>query len=464
MHWVSALALLQGAFYGRADVAGCGTDMQGLCDGATDELELLQRSTSGREDVLLRQGSGQTQQSLQQQWPWSPTNDCTAVKHALVMEGSGGKGFMPFFSTMSLDKPTSSSRKITTVVIWAQPFSGSAFQQSDTKATLCHVVNEVVRPHDMQDETLVIAPWFAEERVGLKSEQWAKDGPKNLNMLWWESPTTYTSGKDDEAFGISAFAVLDNFVSFLQEDAARAFPNLERISVVGYSGGGKLLTRWSILSDVLVAGAGRAKVTVTAGAANSYLYLDARRPEQACNPMSSKQVAKCDSFEVPKSTHGCSDYDHWPYGLAHVPSTGYSYVHPVTKDANLLKKKLATLPGKSILTLVGSKDFCNCNDADEGFDNDGSCYHPSPFVCSDCYPDTPWGLPVGIVGGSCKKKFAGNNRRQRLTNYMQYLSYYFRHEFGVEYQPTYALFPGAHHREHFWESSEFASMVLGKQS
>jgi len=111
---------------------------------------------------------------------------------------------------------------------------------------------------------------------------------------------------------------------------AGRFPNLERVTVNGFSAGAQLASRWSIFSPYANNDAGlELDLTVRTVVADgsSYVYLDETRPVDYCTTLEDTGTNhSCDSYEIPLSADTCSSYNGWKYGLDFTNLTANVYL------------------------------------------------------------------------------------------------------------------------------------------
>lgn len=371
-------------------------------------------------------------------------------------------GWLPFATSLKIlgASPSSQSMKVRKAVIIVQEYSGSTFPLSGIYVDLCRFMKNVMVPEDAYEETLLLMPWFPEVTTHLDPKDWDGEAGNatGLRTLLWENPGVYARGSDSKE-GVSVYQVIDRFVEILQSDVgATRFPNLDAVTIIGYSGGCKLSTRWATLSDWALDG--RVRVQAAGGGCNSFLFFDAYRPARTCRPKrSTGKHWTCDAFEVPEKE--CDGYDNWEHGIDHV-SQDYSYIRKVIHDRNLREKMIKDFMSKRILFMNGDQDDCNCN-TEEGVNNADHCYHPFKPFCNDVYPDACGIFAVcGTVGGSCTKNVQGWTRLQRFTNYMAYLTDFYKREYGVDFHPKHYLHGGAHHEAGFTGNKHFRSLVYGE--
>ncbi len=183
---------------------------------------------------------------------------------------------------------------------------------------------------------------------------WVCEGPNS-----WRSGGA-AAGRDD----ITSFDLVDEI---LRRIARRdVFPNLKSIVLVGHSAGGQYVTRYAMAGRIHE----KLGVAVTYVVANpsSYTYPDSLRPTASALPANVAAGAPGyapgvplkppDPFVAFADADGCTNYDHWPYGLER--RTGYA----ARVGDDDLKAQLA---GRPVTYLLGELDILPLY----GFD--GSC-------------------------------------------------------------------------------------------
>jgi len=354
--------------------------------------------------------------------------------------------------------------------------------------------------------TLSLTPWFGDEQIRLS--EWGGSGAaKNVSVFW--SSSRWLSGGDNSPSPsrfTTSFDALDDLVACL----AAGFLNLERVTVVGFSAGAQLSSRWAFFSDRVsssgahgggglrgngrgggeddmnarrsvgsggkIASADRAThgrslhVRAVVSDPSSYLYLDGRRPSSACSPPRNTGDAwACSQFATPSAEASCDDtYDDYKYGLAHLEQQT-SNLYLATRyaaNASALEAAVAAFPHRDVRYLLGTQDACNCNA--EAYANDAGCYPDgvaasgcSPNAhgaalhghgCCDTYPDS---TSENALSVTCASNLQGSNRLQRGRNFLSYIN-----ELAPEAAPTVASFVGGHNASAMIFSAELASWAF----
>ncbi|KAL3802511.1 hypothetical protein HJC23_012530 [Cyclotella cryptica] len=135
----------------------------------------------------------------------------------------------------------------------------------------------------LEDEYLVIAPWFLAPQDGepetsssLPFLKWDDDKPISHTFRYGAESTQVGAGGSG-SITISSFAAMDALLETLC--TKRRFPNLERIVIAGHSAGGQFVHRWGLSSNSWCFNEDDSHPSVRLVAANprSYSYLDGRR-------------------------------------------------------------------------------------------------------------------------------------------------------------------------------------------
>jgi hypothetical protein len=404
---------------------------------------------------------------------WKPItridiNGGLPVREGLLLSEGDSPLFVPFVSSQPLVNavPGGRASKVKRAVIMAQPYSGEPMSLSQIYTMFCSFMSQVIYNQGALDGTLFIAILLPEdnyENLTLASGAWDPNTlPEDATMDYWASAGDYTNGADSVRGKFSSFEVFDRLVELVQSRTMDAFPNLDTITLWGYSGGCKFLSRWAFFSETLVQEAGKAKVQVVGGGCNNFMYFDRYRPSAACTPNESiGEHSPCDSFySASKASTDCDKYDHYPYGFGYVPSK-YGYLRRILEQDERLEELKWSFANKSVAFLVGSWDDCNCKAGREGtFTNGPFCYHPQPH-CNDCFPDAPYGVDVEVVGGSCAKELTGRTRLQRLSIWGGYLADFYNRTYGISYKLASAKYVGGHDIQAFYGMPLFIEMTLG---
>ncbi len=241
-----------------------------------------------------------------------------------------GTGKLPYYRSHPLER---SHPAIQNLVLVQHGNSRNAWDYYDTIARLATTAPA---------HTAVLAPHF----------QILGDTPPLGDLYWfnddWKAGLAARNGSTE------SYAALDALLAA----AKSAFPNLKRVTVVGFSAGGQTIQRYA-------AGNGEHDRTPTiatryvVGSPGSYMYLDERRlrPDVACSDAASCAVS-ASSFEVPPYSPGCESddpdtvaggggYDDYKFGL----QNRGGYLARVS-DSTLKAKYVA----RNVVYLLGAGD------------------------------------------------------------------------------------------------------------
>lgn len=253
-----------------------------------------------------------------------PTSDC-------LDRIDLGVGKVPYYRSHGLDGPHPNIRNL---VLVQHGNSRNPWEYYDTIASLAKARDPV--------HTAVIAPHF----------QTSADVPPAGDLYWssddWKSGLTARNG------AVESYAALDA----LLVAAKKAFPQLVRVTVLGFSAGGQTLQRYAAGSVEQDRTPGILTRFVI-GSPGSYLYLDGRRlkADIECSSASSCAVDAA-SFDVPDYAPGCTSsdpgtvpggegYDDYKFGLANRAG----YLSRVS-DADLKVR----LPSRQVVYLLAAGD------------------------------------------------------------------------------------------------------------
>ncbi len=161
------------------------------------------------------------------------------------------------------------------------------------------------------------------------------------NVLSWEVSPFWGSSKailNKNKTRISSFDVLDQMFTYFTDK--QQFPHLKKIILVGHSGGGQMVQRYTLSSHIAwtTESVHHIKVTYLVMNPSSYTYLDENRP-----------INNITQFIKPSGKS--SGYNEYGYGLEKL----YSYQRNTTSPQEMLMlyKK------KHIIYLLGEKDTTN---------------------------------------------------------------------------------------------------------
>jgi len=250
----------------------------------------------------------------------------------------------------------------------------------------------------------------------------------------------WLKGNDAAHHNYSSFAMVDMLVDLLR---GRNFPDLQGITIAGFSAGCQMVSRWAFFSNAADDGQSP-PVTAVVGDCSSYMYLDQFRPSKSCSPRRNTGIHhSCKSFEKPTT---CAAFNNYKYGIdvSYKELRENSYLKRLYLSYSP-KDRLEVFAKKDMRFLLGSEDFCNCRDIDQAnetacFHKDLKCHYTKFPGCCDTFPDSKHSNVVDI---HCAAMLQGSNRLQRGLNYIAYLEdLYASHD--IAYSPKVAFFNGSH--------------------
>jgi hypothetical protein len=433
----------------------------------------------------------------------------------------GGTAFLPLYSSIPLDVVNT---KITKVAMW---FHGALCNADEY---FCEGVISAEAAGAMED-TLVIAPLFFIYKMTGKfwsdalppnavSPCWARQpgGESFTSSLWSvggnSTPIPDASGGE---FTLSSFSLIDKLIeSFTSAGQfGTNFPNIQKVSLMGFSEGASLMNKWSFFSDMPLLK--NPLVSVIYGDATTYMFFDSKRPSLSCRPEENTGTNhKCDNFTIPKpdacliyatnppadteilgwSSTAIKGYNIYEYGLGIWTQditlyTGqeapYGYIGKFLLDDDKVEELLDKYPQKNIKSVQGAKDACNCGSINFKNMQNEWCYPtvnppsipPNPntpfctsnyfggtmdngkYTCCDTWPDSFAGDGGNDqAGGSCREMLGGTNRLQRAMNYKSHLEGFFAAR-GVQYTLPMRFFLGQHNSSAFSLSEAVAEVAYG---
>lgn len=366
-------------------------------------------------------------------WPPSQMQDNTnchnigihglaSFRHGIELfdTSSDPAGFIPYFSSQPLTGDVDTS--ITNAVVWVHGLGGNA------NAFFCDGMGAAVAA-GAGTNTVTITPWFGSEKA--TAAAWfpasSSEMPEEKHSTCWKGSAWLSGGNSYNPHHIpTSFEALDRIVSMARNTAK--FPNLQQVTVAGFSAGCQMTTRWSFFSAVPMSAG--VPVRVIAGDCGTYMYFDETRPHESCSPLTDTgEQHMCFSFEIPNAQkrENCPNFDTYKYGL-NLTSLGgsNSYVQTFADDLGRLQEAIADFPSKDVRLLLGNLDMCQCNV--EGQQNPSECFAsgqsclPSLFPgCCDTYPDSTHNVNSYTCGGL----LGGSNRLQRGLNWVSYLEHFY---------------------------------------
>lgn len=150
--------------------------------------------------------------------------------------------------------------------------------------------------------TMVLVPQFLaaqdadRHRLGPDFARWTLDG-------WKEGGNSRPATLDDQGALASSFQALDALLLFLAD--RQAFPDLKRVSIVGYGQSARFAQLYAATARGLDAPqAAGISVRFVVAAADTFLYFDEERPSRAN-----------DTGFAPFDRAQCNGFNYWPYGF-----------------------------------------------------------------------------------------------------------------------------------------------------
>jgi pimeloyl-ACP methyl ester carboxylesterase len=356
--------------------------------------------------------------------------------------------FAPLYSTLPLDAAAASYGNISTAVIYVHGLSGNAnsYFCSGAVASAEHA------------GVLTLAPWFGSTQV--TGAGWGGASDDDSVSAFWTTSRWLSGGNNSPkpAQFTTAFDVLDALIANLS--ASAAFPNLRLITLVGFSAGSQLASRYAFASAVAAPG-GSPHVRVIVSNPSSFLYIDKTRPAPSCRPLRDTGGSwACADFETPPEAAACDTYDDYKYGTR---TMGYLnlYLAPFDGDPALLATAVTRFAGKDVVYIMGTGDVCNCNA--DGFANTlgEACFPENGELsctpdasggagCCDTYPDAQ----SNALDTGCEAMVQGSNRLQRGLLYFEYLTQVYADK-KVELVQQLFTGPFAHNNSGLYASEPF---------
>eukprot|EP00930_Biecheleria_cincta_P046209 TRINITY_DN31877_c0_g1_i1.p1 TRINITY_DN31877_c0_g1~~TRINITY_DN31877_c0_g1_i1.p1 ORF type:complete len:264 (-),score=42.40 TRINITY_DN31877_c0_g1_i1:1301-2092(-) len=96
----------------------------------------------------------------------------------------------------------------------------------------------------LTDSTLVIGTYYPEEELIGTNNSWSSQLGSTSTSLYW-STGSWVSGALDDADIMSSYAVHDTLLAKVESMRDKELPNLEATSLLGFSGGCQLMSRWA---------------------------------------------------------------------------------------------------------------------------------------------------------------------------------------------------------------------------
>lgn len=355
--------------------------------------------------------------------------------------------FLPLYASQPLT--ASPSANATTALIFLHGLSG------DANSYWCLGVAAAASAGHAGD-ALAFAPWFGNEQV--TAAEWGSGGAVDSRSVFWNSSRWNEGGDVSPGEGPARWTTSFDVLDALLRNVTASFPSLQLVTMVGFSAGAQLASRYAWASPLGVSASDGLGVRVrfVVSDPGTFLYLDAQRPAASCRPLEDdgESAAGCTSFQAPTAAEDCdSDYDQYKYGLQN-GSLAYqnAYLAPLDGDAAAIAAASQRFAAKDVVYIFGGGDVCNCGSA--GYANPPACY-PAGVSCSasgccDTYPDGT----NNALSTTCAADVQGSNRLQRGLLYLQHL----KHHFGADSPAASNAYvvPGmAHDNAALYASSDF---------
>lgn len=182
--------------------------------------------------------------------------------------------------------------------------------------------------------TMVLVPQFLaaqdadRHRLGPDFARWTLDG-------WKEGGNSRPATLADDGALASSFQAIDALLLFVAD--RQSFPDLKRVSIVGYGQSARFVQLYAATARGLEApqGAGIA-VRFVVAAADSFLYFDEERPSRSND---------AGFAEFPRAQ--CNGFNYWPYG----------FVLPAPYASGTLARDFArAYADREVVYLIGDRD------------------------------------------------------------------------------------------------------------
>lgn len=268
---------------------------------------------------------------------------------AIPLEG-GQTLLMPVFSDKKLVDPHPGIEHVTIGIQDPARNAGLEFDR------LLRVVGE-------GPSTMVLVPQFLaaqdadRHRLGPDFARWTLDG-------WKEGGNSRPASISDQGALASSFQALDALLLFLAD--RQGFPDLKRVSIVGYGQSARFVQLYAATVRGLDAPqASGVAVRFVVAAADTFLYFDEERPSRAD-----------ESGFAQFGREACNGFNYWPYG----------FVLPAPYASGERPRDLArAYAGREVVYLIGERDS-----------------------------------EIGDRG--CEARAQGRDRNERLTHYMRHVA------------------------------------------
>ncbi len=370
--------------------------------------------------------------------------------------------FLPVFASHNFSSVAVADARVTRAVVFLHGVDGEA------NAAYCKAL-AAASEHGGAERTLIVAPWFGDEQVSLSA--WSSSSSGGGLSAYWQN-FSWIEGADAASPPLrytTAFDALDSLIVALNRTAGGAFPNLERVVVVGFSAGAQLGVRHAFFS-------GRPALTAryVLSDASDWLYFSSDRPAAACRALRDTGAEHTCARFTPPPTGSCESFDDYKYGIDALSKSKSRSMYLASFDDSLVFDAVDRWfsGALDIRYLFGTADVCDCSAA--GYENAAMCY-PTPSAATSCAPDSEGGADAqtGVaccdtypdsttrnwLDTDCAAMLQGSNRLQRGLNYVGYLGALARNRTSA-WRPKYGLFDGAHDAAAFYAAPLFADWVF----
>jgi len=386
---------------------------------------------------------------------------CEADPSIVIQKGgfsvniAGDKKQMPYFYDSSDGGLDTVGYNVTSFVIVQH---GWGYNGHDYACHMAKAIKNAFPDAADRQRIRMIAPQFYWLRTLFFDVTDAPGFNPNRDIYWENKNYQFGAESSSDAHfkqSISSFAVYDVLLASLCQNYN--FPNLETVKLIGFSGGGQFVQRystWGAGYESLIQCAKSVEFFI--GNPNVFAYFNASRPVLNVTETCSAYDFVCGeperevTFDIPPRDACPENYNAWGWGIEDINV-------PYMMAIDDLQKGINEFGTKKITYLAATDDMCNENvNYPYGVKIDYKCAVPSGKCLNTVLVSTK-------KESHCGELLQGFCRYQRIHIWYQFIKDYFQYEENFNHR--FIKIPGVKHEPNkVFQSEEACCPLFGEEA